>query len=92
VEALALDTALHTGENHNDVACSVGEERAVLLADLARNLPKRSLLFYALVHYTNEAAAETGRLLHEALCPFLTERFPTHRTTECPQFTQPPNT
>ena len=71
-------------EMYNEATREVGEENDVLVVDLALSLEKSSLFFYDLVHYTNEGATEIGRILQQALCPFLAERFPAHRTKDCP--------
>jgi hypothetical protein len=70
-------------ELYHDVTRAVGEENAVLVVDLARELPKSSLFYYDLVHYTKEGAAEIGSILSEAMCPFLAQRFPEHLTQDC---------
>lgn len=83
-------TAWEILELYNETTREVGALEDVLVVDLARALPKSSLFFYDLVHFTNEGAVEIGRIMHEALCPFLAERFPTHQTTDCPGGTTPP--
>ena len=69
-------------ELYNDMTRNVGTEKDVLVVDLARALPKNSLLFYDLVHYTNEGAVEIGKILYRDLYPFLAKRFPIHLTKD----------
>lgn len=77
------NTVWETLELYNETTRQVGLENDVLVIDLAHSLPKSSLYFYDLVHYTNEGAVKIADILHETLCPFLAERFPDHLTAEC---------
>ncbi|HYU34750.1 MAG TPA: SGNH/GDSL hydrolase family protein [Thermoanaerobaculia bacterium] len=63
-------------ERYNDVTRQVGRERGVLTVDLARSLPKDSTFFYDFFHMTNQGADRVGAILHDALAPWLSARYP----------------
>ena len=54
-------------EKYNDVVRSVAAQNGIPLIDLANVMPKSSLYFYDLVHFTNEGCEEVGRILSEEL-------------------------
>jgi lysophospholipase L1-like esterase len=60
-------------EKYNDVARAVAAENDVPLIDLAREMPKSSLYFYDLVHFTNRGCDEVGSIISRALLPVLHE-------------------
>jgi lysophospholipase L1-like esterase len=69
-------TAWQVLELYNDVTREVGRERGVLVIDLARQMPKNSLYFYDLMHYTNAGAARMAEIIAAPLTPFLAQKFP----------------
>ncbi len=71
-------------EAYNDVVRDIGRRRAVLVIDLARELPKDSRLFYDFVHFNNDGSTAVAAIVSAHLCPFLAARYPAHVTSECP--------
>jgi lysophospholipase L1-like esterase len=69
-------TAWDVLELYNEVTRQVGRERGVLVIDLARQMPKNSLYFYDLMHYTNAGAARMADIIAAQLTPFLAQKFP----------------
>jgi lysophospholipase L1-like esterase len=69
-------TAWDVLELYNEVTRQVGRERGVLVIDLARQMPKNSLYFYDLMHYTNAGAARMAEIIAAPLTPFLAQKFP----------------
>lgn len=63
-------------ERYNDVVRSVCAERGLPMVDLARLMPKNSLYFYDMTHFTNQGAAEVSRLLSGPLSALFRQRFP----------------
>jgi GDSL-like Lipase/Acylhydrolase family len=49
-------------ERYNDVVRALGKERGLAVIDLARLMPKNSLYFYDMSHFTNRGAEEVARL------------------------------
>ncbi len=77
-------------ELYNETMRNLAAEEDVFLIDLAKNLEKNSLYFYDFYHSTNQGMQEIGRLVYEALCPFLQERYPDQVSGSClhlPPFT-----
>ena len=66
-------------ERYNDVVRSVGAVRHVPVIDLARKLPKNSLYYYDMSHFTNAGAQEVADLLAGGLMPVLDADFPAFR-------------
>jgi lysophospholipase L1-like esterase len=56
-------TAWQVLELYNNVTRQVGREEGVLVIDLARQMPKNSLYFYDLMHYTNAGAAKMAEII-----------------------------
>jgi len=50
-------------EQYNDVTRSLCQERGLPLIDVARLMPKNSLYFYDMSHFTNEGAEELCRII-----------------------------
>jgi hypothetical protein len=50
-------------EQYNDVVRKLGADRGVPVIDLARLMPKNSLYFYDMSHFTNQGAKEVAGLL-----------------------------
>jgi hypothetical protein len=70
-------------EEYNDVVRSVGSEKKVPVVDLARLIPKNSLYFYDMSHFTNRGAEEVSLVLAAALVPILRGNFPgRHQITD----------
>jgi lysophospholipase L1-like esterase len=66
-------------EEYNEVVRSVCREKNLDLIDLARLMPKNSLYFYDMSHFTNQGAAVVASLVNEGLAPVLKEHFPAYR-------------
>lgn len=66
-------------ERYNDVVRSVGAARGVPVIDLARMMPKNSLYYYDMSHFTNAGAREVADLLASGLMPVLDADFPAFR-------------
>lgn len=58
-------------EKYNDVTRRVALENSVFLIDLARTMPKSSLYFYDLVHFTNEGALKVSEIIYSELLPYI---------------------
>ncbi len=58
-------------EAYNDVVRRMCEERHLPMIDLARLMPKNSLYFYDMSHFTNAGAAEVAGLLAPAMIRIL---------------------
>lgn len=58
-------------ERYNDVTRSVAHQNNIFLIDLARQMPKTSLYFYDLVHFTNPGAVKVSEIIFEDLLPYL---------------------
>jgi len=58
-------------ELYNDINRKVADREEVLIIDLARKMPKCSLLFYDDVHYTNKGAEKAAEIIYNELSPFL---------------------
>ena len=66
-------------EEYNDVTRAVGSEKGLPVIDLAHLLPKNSLYFYDMSHFTNQGAERVARLLADSLAPVLDRYFPGYR-------------
>lgn len=60
-------------EKYNGVARKLASENDIPLIDLAREMPKSSLYFYDLVHFTNKGCEEVGSIISRELLPVLRE-------------------
>jgi len=65
-------------EQYNDEVRAVCAERGVTLIDLARMMPKNSLYYYDMSHFTNAGAALVAQLVAGQLTPVLRQKFPGH--------------
>jgi len=63
-------------EQYNDVVRRMCAEKRLPLVDLARLMPKNSLYFYDMSHFTNEGAAEVSAIVAQQLRPVLATYFP----------------
>lgn len=56
---------------YNEVTRSVAGRNGLFFIDLARQMPKSSLYFYDMVHFTNEGAAKVSGIIHNELLTYL---------------------
>jgi hypothetical protein len=63
---------------YNEVTRQVGKEKDVLVIDLARELPKSSLYYYDLVHYSNEGCERVAEIIFSHFLPYLAKKYPNH--------------
>jgi hypothetical protein len=63
-------------EAYNAVTRSVCAQKQLPVIDLARLMPKNSLYFYDMSHFTNEGAERVATILASGLMPVLDSRFP----------------
>jgi hypothetical protein len=66
-------------EAYNNVTRSVGAQKQLPVIDLASLLPKNSLYFYDMSHFTNEGAEKVAAILASGLMPVLDSHFPGYR-------------
>jgi len=66
-------------EKYNDVTRTLCKEKGVPLIDLARLMPKNSLYFYDMSHFTNPGAAEVADQLSGPLEKVLSGHFPQYK-------------
>lgn len=70
-------------EKYNDVTRRVGEEKGLLVIDVAHELPKSSRYFYDFLHYTNAGADAISGIIYKHLCPELNRKFPSFAASAC---------
>ena len=58
-------------EEYNDVVRALGRDKGLTVIDLARSMPKNSVYFYDMSHFTNAGAAEVAGLVDAGLVPAL---------------------
>ena len=58
-------------ELYNDTTRKVANKESVTLIDLSRLMPKNSLYYYDLVHYSNKGAEVVGKILADEFCPII---------------------
>lgn len=58
---------------YNKVTMQVADANKVFCIDLATLMPKDTLYFYDMMHYTNEGAAKVADIIYNALMPCLTK-------------------
>jgi hypothetical protein len=61
-------------ERYNDITRQTARENHIFLIDLAVTMPKSSLYFYDLVHFTNEGAEKVSEIIYDGLSTYLTKR------------------
>lgn len=66
-------------EEYNDVTRSVCVQKKLPLIDLAGMLPKNSLYFYDMSHFTNQGATVVASIIAKSLTPVMSEHFPGYR-------------
>lgn len=71
-------------EMYNAVSRSMADKHGLLLIDLATRMPKSSSMYYDMIHFTNKGAELVASNVFQALCPWLTEQYPDHITSQCP--------
>lgn len=62
-------------ELYNDVVRDVAVQNDVFLVDLARELPKDSLYFYDVIHFTNQGQEKVAEIVSTDLKPYLDKKF-----------------
>lgn len=65
-------------EAYNDITRQVAERNRVLLIDAARAMPKNSLYFYDMLHYTNAGAEKLGDIVYYQLKDYLSLGYNLH--------------
>lgn len=58
---------------YNSVTMQVADANKVFCIDLATQMPKDTLYFYDIMHYTNEGSAKVADIIYTALTPHLTK-------------------
>lgn len=66
-------------EKYNDVTRSMCAEKGYPLIDLASEMPKNSLYFYDMSHFTNAGAERVASIVDSALVPVLDKYFAGYR-------------
>jgi lysophospholipase L1-like esterase len=61
---------------YNDVTRQVSNEKKIHYIDLAELMPKDTLYYYDMVHFTNAGSQKVADILFENLNPYLSEKFP----------------
>jgi lysophospholipase L1-like esterase len=62
-------------ERYNDVVRGLSAEKGISVIDLARLMPKNSLYYYDMSHFTNRGAKEVAAIIGEKLEPVLDSSF-----------------
>ncbi len=68
-------------ELYNDITRKVGKEKGVLVIDLAEEMPKKSLYYFDLTHYTATGAEKVAEIISRELQPYLARKFPAYALT-----------
>jgi lysophospholipase L1-like esterase len=82
LELFPLEDSLNGGllwrmlEEYNEVTRSLCREKGIPLIDLAHSMPKNSLYFYDMSHFSNQGAEKVAALINTDLQPILRQRFP----------------
>ncbi len=63
-------------ELYNDVVRQVGRDHGVFIIDLAQSFSNQEVHYYDHIHYTEEGSSEVAKVLHQKLCPYLTQKYP----------------
>ncbi len=58
-------------ELYNEVTRTIAGRNGLFFIDLARRMPKSSLYFYDMVHFTNEGAAKVSEIIYSELSTYL---------------------
>jgi lysophospholipase L1-like esterase len=62
-------------ERYNDVVRGICAEKGLPMIDLARMMPKNSLYFYDMSHFTNQGAVKVADLVGEQLAQVIKQRY-----------------
>jgi hypothetical protein len=62
-------------ERYNDVVRGLPAEKGIAVIDLAHLMPKNSLYYYDMSHFTNQGAREVAAIIGEKLVPVLDSSF-----------------
>jgi lysophospholipase L1-like esterase len=62
-------------ELYNDTLREVASSRGLLWVDLAREMPKSSIYYYDMHHFTNEGAQKVAQIIYQKLYPGIASRF-----------------
>lgn len=68
-------------ELYNDITRRVGKEKGMLVIDLAAEMPKNSVYYFDLTHFTNAGAAKAAEIIYGHLQPYLASKFPDYVLT-----------
>ncbi len=71
-------TAWRKLELYNEVTRQMGKDKDVLVIDLAMELPKSSLYYYDLVHYSNEGCERVAEIIFSHFLPYMAKKYPNH--------------
>jgi len=71
-------------ELYNDITRKVGQEKDVLVIDLAVELPKNSGYYFDLTHFTNAGAEKLAGIISTELQPYLARKFPGYALATAP--------
>lgn len=63
-------------ELYNDITRKIGQEKRVLVIDLAAAMPKNSAYYFDLTHFTNAGAEKAADIISTVLQPYLARKFP----------------
>jgi lysophospholipase L1-like esterase len=63
-------------ELYNDITRKVGKDKGAPVIDLAGKMPKNSVYYFDLTHFTNEGAEKAAGIVYEELRPYLARKFP----------------
>ncbi len=66
-------------EQYNAVVREMCARKGLPVIDLAHRMPKNSLYFYDMSHFTNAGAEEVASIVDSALLPVLETKFPAYR-------------
>ncbi len=66
-------------EEYNEVTRTLCREKRLPLIDLALTMPKNSLYYYDMSHFTNQGAAKVASLIAADMEPILKRYFPNHQ-------------
>jgi lysophospholipase L1-like esterase len=60
---------------YNEMTKTIALSRNICFIDLANQLPKNSLYFYDVVHFTNEGSEKVSGIIYDCLKPYLQTQF-----------------
>ncbi len=65
-------------ELYNQKTRDIGKKKDVLVIDFATKMPKRSDLYYDLMHFTNKGAETVAIIIFNDIKPYIKKHFPQH--------------